>query len=315
MRILIIGGTRFQGRYLVDALAARGHQVTVFHRGTHPMQNAGAVDILGDRTDESTLSPLRGASFDWVIDTCAYVPEHIRTILGPLSSIGRYCLISSAYVYENPANQPDEDAQRRRLPDGSPGLTAETYGAYKALCEDELVRHFPGTALILRPSVLIGPGDHTGRFAFWIRTFYRLQRGWLPGAGAQTIQTLDVRDLTQFTVRLIEDSRTGPVNAAAVPTPFDLFAGAVNEAVNPGGNPVLDSAGRQLADAALDAGALPLYAPQSSETYQTRRAQEWGLTCRSLGESAHDVLTYERDNGFPKYAYSELEEKVVRILA
>ena len=104
MQILIIGGTRFLGRYLVDAALARGHQITLFNRGkSNPelyAQNARVETILGDR--EKELDKLAGRSWDAVIDTCGYFPRLVRLSAQALKpSAARYVFISSISVYSD----------------------------------------------------------------------------------------------------------------------------------------------------------------------------------------------------------------------
>ena len=100
MKILIIGGTRFQGRYLVNELLNAGHAVTVFHRGSHTIaQRKGLVDIIGDRNVPADLTRLSTCEFDVCIDTCAYFPAQI-TGVADILKIQHYCFcILQAFCY------------------------------------------------------------------------------------------------------------------------------------------------------------------------------------------------------------------------
>ena len=148
MNVLVIGGTRFQGRYLVSELLNAKHAVTVFHRGGHAIDpRSGLVDLIGDRNSPADLAQLSGCEFDACIDTCAYFPAQISLVRDFLNT-RHYCLISSVYVYADRDALLREDATLSRIPDGlGSELTPNNYGALKALCEEEAVARFGNGSL------------------------------------------------------------------------------------------------------------------------------------------------------------------------
>src|SRR5829696_1710623 len=101
MRILIIGGTRFLGRHLVESALARGHEVTLFNRGkTNPDLFPQLERILGDR--EKDVDKLKGRIWEAVIDVTGYLPRIVRLSAEVLeATVSRYVFISSISVYEN----------------------------------------------------------------------------------------------------------------------------------------------------------------------------------------------------------------------
>ncbi len=216
MRILILGGTRFLGRAIVEAAHARDHDVTLFHRGeTGADLFPGANRILGNR--ETDLSLLEGRVWDAAVDTCAYLPRIVRLSTAALAgAVQQYTFISSISVYDDVSRDGvDESASTGTIEDETiEEITGETYGPLKALCEKAAVETMDGRALIIRPGLIVGPNDPTDRFTYWP---WRVSRGGevlAPGTPNRRLQFIDVRDLAEWTVRLIEEGATGTFNAA-----------------------------------------------------------------------------------------------------
>jgi 2'-hydroxyisoflavone reductase len=211
MRILIIGGTRFLGRHLVETALARQHEVTLFNRGkSNPDLFPQLETILGDR--EKDVNKLQGRIWDTVIDVSGYVPRIVSLsaeILKP--SVSRYVFISTISVYADFKKIGiDETYPVGKLEDESvEEITGETYGPLKALCEQAVQEIYGERALIIRPGLIVGPHDPTDRFTYWP---VRVARGGdvlapqKPGAATQII---DVRDLSDFTLKLVEENASG----------------------------------------------------------------------------------------------------------
>ena len=163
MRILVLGGTRFLGRALVDAALTRGHELTLFNRGrSNPHLYPEVERLVGDRAGE--LVALRGRTWDAVIDTCGYVPHVVAASLEALSSSGLYCFVSSISVYADfgvPVDESSDLAELGDLPDDE--VTDESYGALKALCERAVTAAFGNRSIVVRPGLITGPHDPTGR--------------------------------------------------------------------------------------------------------------------------------------------------------
>ena len=216
MNILIIGGTRFLGRHLVDSALARGHSMTLFNRGkSNPDLFPQVETILGDR--EHDMEKLSGRTWDAVIDTCGYVPRIVRlSAVGLERSVGRYVFISSISAFANFSKiGMDESDPVGKLEDESvEEITGETYGPLKALCEKAVQDTFGGNrALIIRPGLIVGPNDPTDRFTYWP---VRVARGGdvlAPEKPEVPVQIIDVRDLADFTIKLIEENASGIYNA------------------------------------------------------------------------------------------------------
>ncbi|HLO18258.1 MAG TPA: NAD-dependent epimerase/dehydratase family protein, partial [Anaerolineales bacterium] len=216
MRILIIGGTRFLGRHLVESARARSHEVTLFNRGkSNPNLFPQVETIIGDR--ERDLDKLKGRIWEAVIDTSGYFPRLVRLSAESLAaSVSRYVFISSLSVYESfkKIGMDESDPVGKIENETTEEITGETYGPLKALCEQAVQDIFGlERTLIARPGLIVGPHDPTDRFTYWP---VRVARGGdvlAPEKPEAPIQIIDVRDLSDFIIRLIEESAFGTYNA------------------------------------------------------------------------------------------------------
>lgn len=211
MKILIIGGTRFLGRHLVEAALAAGHEVTLFNRGkTNPTLFPNIERITGDR--EHDKEKLSGRQWDVAIDVAGYVPRIVRLSAEVLErSVKRYVFISSISVYQDFKKMGiDESYAVAQMPEHPTDENdPETYGPRKALCE-QIVREIYGDrALIVRPGLIVGPYDPTDRFTYWPM---RVQRGGdmiTPDKPQTPVQFIDVRDLSELIIKMIENNASG----------------------------------------------------------------------------------------------------------
>jgi 2'-hydroxyisoflavone reductase len=215
MDILIIGGTVFLGRALVEAARARGHALTLFNRGrSNPELALDAEQIHGDRAGD--LSALAGRRWDAVIDTCGYVPRIVRHSAAALAgATDHYTFISSISVYAS-TREPgvDESAPVGVIEDPTvEKVTGETYGPLKALCEQAAEEELPGRVLVIRPGLIVGPNDPTDRFTYWPARVARGGEVLAPGRPDRATQVIDVRDLAEWTIALVEGRQTGVYNA------------------------------------------------------------------------------------------------------
>jgi 2'-hydroxyisoflavone reductase len=217
MRILIIGGTRFLGRYLVEAALDRSHEVTLFNRGkTNPDLFPQLETILGDREKDVSKLTEAGRNWDAVIDVAGYIPRIVRLSAEVLKeSVARYVFISSISVYDNFKQIGiDESYPVGKIQDETiEEITGETYGPLKALCEKAVQDIYGERTLIIRPGLIVGPHDPMDRFTYWP---VRVARGGdvlAPQKPEAAIQIIDVRDLSEFTIKLIEENASGIYNA------------------------------------------------------------------------------------------------------
>ena len=217
LKLLIMGGTGFLGPHIVLAATSRGHTMTLFNRGkTHPGLFPDLEKLHGDR--KTDLSVLEGRKWDAVIDTSAYIPGDVTrsaTLLGP--NVGQYLLISTVSVYAK-LDKPglDESAQLATTDDpNAEKVTNENYGALKALCEKAAATSAPGKVTVIRPGLIVGPGDATDRFTYWPVRVARGGEVLAPGKPSDFVQFIDARDLADFIVLCLETKTLGTFNADA----------------------------------------------------------------------------------------------------
>src|SRR5262245_31624396 len=223
MKLLILGGTLFLGRHLIEAALARGHTLTLFNRGqTNPDLFPDVEKLRGDRG--GNLDALAKRRWDAVIDTSGYVSHKVRASAERLAdAVDLYVFISSISVYSD-FSRPglDETAPVARL---AAGVTedegdGETYGARKVLCEEAVRKILPDQTLIVRPGIIVGPHDPLGRFTYWVRRVAQGGEVLAPAPPDAAIQLIDVRDLARWIIQLVEQKRAGIFNATGPERPL-----------------------------------------------------------------------------------------------
>lgn len=228
MKLLILGGTRFLGRHIVAAALQRGHEVTLFNRGTQPFVSSTVETIVGDRHGD--LAELRGRCWDAVIDTSGYLPRTVRTAAEVLSdAVERFVFVSSQSVYADVGVRgvdethpvktlTSEELEHAYSMDtsGNPQYGA-LYGGLKALCEQAANEVMPGRVLTVRPGLIVGPYDYTDRFTYWVMRVARGGEVLAPGRPQRPVQLIDARDLAEWIVALAEQKQQGVFNANCPP--------------------------------------------------------------------------------------------------
>jgi 2'-hydroxyisoflavone reductase len=224
LKLLILGGTVFLGRHLVESALARHHQVTLFNRGQHNPDLFPQVEKLrGDR--DGGLDALLGRTWDAVIDTCGYIPRLVNaSALHLAGAVDTYTFISTLSVYaEPPFAGMDETAPLATLEDKTTEqITGVTYGPLKALCEKAVEAAYPGRALVIRPGLIVGPHDPSDRFTYWPSRVGRAGEVLAPDNPSRLTQFIDVRDLADWSIRMIENHQTGTFNATGPDYPLTL---------------------------------------------------------------------------------------------
>ena len=303
MELLILGGTVFLGRHLVDAALARGHAVTLFNRGQHNPELHPAVEKLrGDRS--SDLSALRGRRWDAVIDTCGYVPRVVRAAAELLSgAVERYVFISSISVYPHFRRAGiDESAPVGELADPTvEQVDGETYGPLKALCEQAAEAALPGRVLAIRPGLIVGPHDPTDRFTYWPQRVARGGEVLAPGRPGRHVQIIDARDLAEWTLRMVESGQAGVFNATGPGYRLTMERLlAVCDEVGGGSARITWLSESFLAEQQVGSWIeLPLWVPESDpdtlgfSDVDCSKAIAAGLTFRDLAATVRDTLDWD----------------------
>ncbi len=308
LHILILGGTGFTGPHQVRYALARGHKITLFNRGRREIDWPGEVEELTGDRETGNLTSLKGRKFDVCIDNPTSVPHWVRDAGKVLKGyVGQYIFISTISVYaDNSKAGMTESAAL--LPYTGKNVVKETratlmadmalYGPLKAACEAEAREQFGANSTIIRPGLIVGPGDETDRFTYWP---VRLAQGGAvlaPPVGDR-VQFIDARDLAEWTIRMAEQRALGEFNATGPGYPLSIEAMLY-------GIRAVTTAGAKLhfADHAFlekqevaPWGELTAWVPSVGETagmlaISNARAMDKGLTFRPLATTAADALAW-----------------------
>ena len=306
LRILILGGTGFTGPAQVRYALSRGHKVTTFNRGkTHPGELPSEVEqLVGDRNGK--LDALKDRQWDVAIDNPTTLPAWVRDAAQILKgNVDRYVFISTISVYADTSKGVDESAPLQKY-EGADAFKEtleamrasgyKTYGPLKALSEKEAEKSFPGKVLIIRPGLIVGPGDETDRFTYWpVRT----ERGGevlAPGAPTDPVQFIDARDLAEWTIRMAESRETGTYNATGPAKPLGIgdMLGKIKAALSANANFTWANA-EFLKEQKVQAWSdMPVWAGDELGLARTKisGALTKGLTFRPLADTARDTLAW-----------------------
>ena len=301
MKLLILGGTRFLGKHLVESALNRGHEVTLFNRGqSNPDLFPNVEKLTGDRDND--LSALYGRRWDAVIDTCGYFPRHVRESAQLLAdAVDHYSFISTISVYRDDTPQGfDESAPLRSLEDESiEEVTNETYGGLKVLCEQMAEAAMPGRVLTIRPGLIVGPDDMSDRFTYWPLRIDQGGEVLAPGRPDAPVQFIDVRDLAEWNIQMTEQRATGVYNATGPDYLLDMEQLLVTcqQALE------LEVKLTWVSEAFLlehEVGPyveMPLWLPDANIAMSTANCQKAcsaGLKIRPLADTVRDTLAWAR---------------------
>ena len=298
MKLLVLGGTKFLGRAAVETALARGHEVTLFNRGeTNPELFPEAEKLRGDR--EHDLSALEGRTWDAIIDPSGYVPHVVRASAEALAdSTGHYLFISSVSVYADFSRPSDEDSPLEELAGDMPADRLledfSNYGGLKVLCERAVAETLPDRHVLVRPGLIVGPHDPTGRFTYWPHRIARGGEVLVPGPPETTVQFIDVRDLASWLIDLSERRVRGSFNAINEGISWQALANTCREVAGSDANFTYVDGDYLLEQGVGEWMELPLWIqdPDSVGMHMTdvSRAIREGLTFRPLEDTVRGTL-------------------------
>jgi 2'-hydroxyisoflavone reductase len=218
MRLLVLGGTRFLGRAIVDDAISRGYDVTTFTRGLSGQPRPGAEALHGDRTSFEDLLQLAERDWDAVIDTSTIAPVHVAASAQLLTGhVGHYTYVSTESVYRDQPREPvtEDSAILDCSADASGTIETLGYGELKAGCERAVQGAMPGRNLIARPGLIVGPHENVGRLPWWLT---RIARGG-PVLAPPTDSKLRMTDARDLAAWLTGSTRRGIPGVVNVPGP------------------------------------------------------------------------------------------------
>jgi 2'-hydroxyisoflavone reductase len=303
MRLLVLGGTRFLGRAIVDAALERGDEVTLFNRGrTNPELFPEAEKLSGDRARD--LSALAGRDWDAVVDVAGYHPPVVELSAAALADqVGRYVFVSSISVYADHTVPPVEGAVVEEL-DGDPlANDDESYGARKAACERVVERVLGDRALIVRPGLIVGPHDPTDRFTYWPRRIAAGGRVVAPAGPDEPVQFIDVRDLGSWIVAAAASGLGGTFNATGETLSFGELLEECRRVTGSDAE-IVWLAGAALLEAGVEPWTgLPLWLPaeySAGHRVSVAKAVAAGLSFRPLADTIRDTLAWDHEREWPR---------------
>ncbi|QQP95863.1 SDR family oxidoreductase [Lysobacter enzymogenes] len=308
LKLLVLGGTGFLGPHFVEAARKRGHTLTLFNRGkTNPDKFSGEdyrdiEQLHGDR--KTDLSALEGErKWDAVLDTSAYIPADVTRsgkLLAP--KVKQYLLVSTISVYAKNDVPADENSPLAVLADPTVDkVSNETYGGLKALCEKAAEAELPGRTTVVRPGLIVGPGDNSDRFTYWPARADRGGEILAPGSAQDPTQFIDVRDLAAFLLSTIENGHVGVYNADGEPGALTMGAVLRESQRVAGKKSTLTWVPADFLEAQKVSawGDMPAWIPARGEyagfgRTSVSKARAAGLSYRPLRDTVRDTLAWWR---------------------
>lgn len=335
MKILIIGGTKFLGRFLVEEGLKRNHEITLFNRGNNKEEFLHVEQIHGNRNTDIDL--LKKRKWDAVIDTCGYLPQSVEKSVNALSeNIGQYVFVSTISVYKDFSKKDfNEDAEILSMTrEEADVLTKDNesaimshYGELKALCEKELLKTITNKSLIIRPGLIVGPYDGSDRFTYWVNRVNEGGEVLSPGNPDRMVQFIDVRDLAKWTIHMVEKKGVGVFNATGIDKELTMSSllHAIRRGVGSDAEFVWADDEFLLENGAGPWMELPLWIPEENPlsdgknmsgmlATNTDRALSHGLTFRSVEETAVDTLNWYQKNNSGQNMKAGMSKEKERLL-
>lgn len=303
MKILVLGGTKFVGRHIVEAAVAKGHDVTRFNRGkTNPSHQQGVTHLIGDRKQDT--SALQGGQWDVVIDACGYTKRDVLNTTRALQGrVKHYVFISTISVYASFATANEEASPLSPLdalddPD-TEVVDGKTYGPLKVLCEDIVENAFPSHCTLIRPGLVAGPHDPTDRFTYWVARVARGGKMIAPNNPQDPVQYIDARDLAAFTLLCAEQRLQGAYNVVAPSLSIGELLQTCKSVCGSDAQFVWLSAEQLKAHEVKEWQDMPLWVDPSGDTQaiaSTRndKAVKAGLTFTALNRTVQDTLAWHQ---------------------
>ncbi|MFJ9718204.1 NAD-dependent epimerase/dehydratase family protein [Streptomyces sp. NPDC101213] len=305
MRLLVLGGTEFAGRAVVEAALGRGWEVTVFNRGRHASV-PGTRTLVGDRTAPGGLAALEDGEWDAVVDTWSAAPRAVHGAARLLRGrAGRYVYVSSCSVYAwAPPAGYTEDAPP--VEGAEPGAEQTDYARDKRGGELAVVDAFGAAdSVLVRAGLILGPYENVGRLPWWLTRIARGGPVLAPGPRELPLQYVDVRDLAEWVLGAVERELSGPFNLMS-PQGHATMGELLEACVRATGGPaeLRWTAPETVLAAGIEPWTqLPVWVPPGSDLHDAlhaadvSRALATGLSCRPVGETVADTWRWLREIG------------------
>ncbi len=301
LRILILGGTGFIGPNQVRYALERGHQVTLFNRGkTNADLFPGVPRLIGDRNLPDGHKALSSGEWDVVIDNPTANPKWVRDAGVALKGRTKhYVFISTISVFSDNSKPVDENGPLNVPSDIDAPFDVSKYGSNKVRSEMEATAQFGENVTIVRPGLIVGPGDLSDRFSYWP---VRIDKGGeilAPGGPDDPVQYVDASDLSQWIIRLAESRTMGIFNATGPKTPHTIaeMLYGIKAVTTSDARFTWVPAGFLAEQQVRPWSEMPVWMPSTGRTagfmrVNCQKAWNAGLSFRPLADTARDTLTW-----------------------
>ncbi len=316
MRVLILGGTQFIGRHIAETLLAAGHIVSTLTRGKTPDELPAEIERLrGDRDQGAVgLAALDGRDWNVCVDVSGYTPQQVRPSAELLCGrVQRYVFVSAVSVYGDPPERPVRETSPRMPPAGEhvTELDQEMYGRCKVACENIVQQIFADGCTLLRPQIVVGPYDPSGRYTYWVQRTIQGGEMLAPGDGSDHLQVVDVRDMARFVGTVIENDLGGAFNIAGPRLTWAAFMKLL------GPEHIVWVAASVIKAAGVTEFELPLFRPERGERsslmdVSSERARAAGLTLTDPRVTLRDVREWIAGKNIPAALSLQREAELIR---
>jgi 2'-hydroxyisoflavone reductase len=316
MDVIILGGSRFIGREIVQALRSSGHAVSTFNRGMSSDELPADIErFRGDRNGGiDGLGSLAGRRWDACVDVSGYTARQVRASAEMLrDSVGRYVYISSGAVYGEQPVRPVRETNPRLPPaaEETTEIDGDTYGPLKVLCENIVQGVYADRCTMLRPQIVVGPHDTQRRYSYWAERAMRPGPTLVPGGGSDHLQVIDIRDVAGFVRTVVEGAIDGPFNLAGPRITWAEFVRLLGVK-----DPVWVPADR-LRAAGVTESELPLFrtdgGPSSSKMdVSNEKARSAGLVVSDPQITVRDTQAWLAGREFVPNLSADVEADLIR---
>jgi 2'-hydroxyisoflavone reductase len=228
------------------------------------------------------------------------------------ASVKRYVFVSAVSVYAESKERPIRESHPRLRAAGEDvtEVNGETYGPLKVTSENNVQQVYGDRCTLLRPQIVVGPYDHTGRYSYWVQRATQGGEMLAPGDGSDYLQIIDVRDLARFVMTVIENDLCGAFNLAGPRLTWAGFMRMLGAAKSVWvGAGIIKAAGVTESD-------LPLFRPEGGPwswlmDVSNERARGAGLTLTDPEITMRDMKEWVRGKDFTPALSAEREQDLI----
>ena len=317
--VLILGGTGWLSGHVARRWVDAGASVTCLARGGRPVP-AGAALVVADRDAPDAYAAVADRDWDEVVDISSRADHAGAAVAALADRAAHWTCVSTVSVYAHD-DVPGQDETAPLAEPARPGDPYD-YSREKSAVEASVLAALADRAAIVRPGLVVGPGDRTDRFGYWVSRFALAGDGpvLVPDACGAGVSVIDVDDLADVVFAVGREKWTGIANAVGDGIAFDdVLALAADVAGHtgvlvPAPGPWLEEQGVSYW---MGPRSLPLWLPAEAIGHWTRSNtvyRDLGGRLRPLRETLERTLADERARGLDRERASGLSRADERAL-